>query len=471
MVKFANKYMALALILVLGIGLSACTIAEDSPQDPVETPQVEKILADVSITSSCEIIPPESKVPGTHEITVNLSNVEDISILVNDLEITDYVLEDSTATFAIVTTDADIDKEYKVIVEILGPSSASCEASFTITEPQAEEAEEAEDTEAANLQCVPGHYDNESDSCVCEGNGIISIEDGKCSCDEANGFLLVGVDCVCDNAENYFDLGNNKCETVICGLGGEYNSIINICECPAGTTNSEDGLSCICGTGAIPTADEKCQCDTDNGYILDGVECICNEAENYFDLGNNKCEVVICGLGVEYNSIKDRCECPAGTIKSEDSLSCSCDEDAGYYFVESEDECEQKDCGLGEVVYNSTSTALKCKCLTPTILDPESDKCVPDESLGYIPVDNDVGYICDSGKNLKNTSAGCECKDDYILTDDGISCERVIENIRVTLHTPVEDRNGEIRISFGASSSNIYIDELLFEKVEYGNNT
>ncbi|MCG2690985.1 hypothetical protein L6249_02880, partial [Candidatus Parcubacteria bacterium] len=90
---------------------------------------------------------------------------------------------------------------------------------------------------------------------------------------------------------------------------------------------------------------------------------------------------------------------------------------------------------------------------------------------GYIPVDNDVGYICDSGKNLKNTSAGCECKDDYILTDDGISCERVIENIRVTLHTPVEDRNGEIRISFGASSSNIYIDELLFEKVEYGNNT
>ncbi|CAD8132875.1 unnamed protein product [Paramecium octaurelia] len=254
--------------------------------------------------------------------------------------------------------------------------------------------------------CYDGYFDNQCDKCHpscknCRGsqkNQCLECFDDRIS----NIIIIFGdgtsqVECQCNSIQQYYD-GDFNCQN---------------CDTKCNTCDGGSSSHCL-------------DCFLSQNRVLVSKSCLCDQLNNYADLGDDQCYLMYCGYGCadcQYIGLVYTCQsCHSGlTNRINDPVTnCPCQD--GYYEV-SKKSCKQcpKQCGtcdldLSNQPYCTTCAANRdandnCKCLIGYYQNgPYCDKC-PETCLYCLAINNCVQ--CQPNFFLKDGTCVCPLKNFY----------------------------------------------------------
>lgn len=231
---------------------------------------------------------------------------------------------------------------------------------------------------ACNKDAFWTFTEGQGDDAICECVAPRINVDGKCACDTKNGWIADNDKCVCDASKGL----TNDSETT--------------CACDASKGFKKgDGDACICEKEHFIVKDGACQCDTENGFVLN------NEA----------------------------CECPAHSVVTDGK--CACDAEKGYSAdAQNACICDPK-LGLKDPADPSAADA-KCGCddernFVPNenITKEKPEYCICKEGLYLKPTD-DGSYTCaecKDGAKVNEAQTGCDCENEGVYDIASETCK------------------------------------------------
>ncbi len=282
------------------------------------------------------------------------------------------------------------------------------------------------------FNCVPDEQaTSDYGLCTClTENAEFDYTSGKCAC--KTGWIQKGASCelVCPEIENCAEY-DADCECVKCGTTSILNADGKCKACPKGYVSNQEGTKCDqCADGYFMLLNNQCvSCLEDNiAFLVDwGGDYTPEVTKESCLTCDNRTVIDIypyTGGRYDYCVIKN---CPTNSFRAADGLCYSCDKTEGGTIPPADPVASTcGDCSNLEPRISSTGLICYQKCSTGTVLDANSNSCVPCNYEGsFSTITEEECTACTNpAREIDNNQCVLVCKSDEVRYN-GQCCPKV----------------------------------------------
>ncbi|CAL6096388.1 Conserved_hypothetical protein [Hexamita inflata] len=242
-----------------------------------------------------------------------------------------------------------------------------------------------------SLSCVlcPAGSKPIGQTCQCDGNSIF-FESACVKC--LDNSLAIGNKCECSGQSYQASIQNGLPICILCPQDSKANQITNTCDCSGNSVYDSSSSSCV----ACP----------DNSISKNNI-CVCSSSSYQLNTDDNSLVCFSCPQDSTPNQLSQTCDCPANSIYSKQSNSCT------------------------KCPVNSQAVDNVCQCSATNSYEVSRLNGIPN------------CFLCPTGSKANNCNKTCDCLGNSIYRSSTNTCNECYSR-RISYHRHINQQENDI---------------------------